>query len=143
MSRVWIEKRPRLETLERRYANKEFDKLSGRDWAKLVFNHPEYADDCAWEKFTGDVWRDLLSLEPMYSTKCDWQKLSGADWIELVGRPGDLQSNVSELPNAKVVELLKECPNFVGLCGLKRLTREDWDALYEVRERLLNVRTAK
>ena len=46
--------------------------LTGIEWAQLLCEHPELADECDWTAFDGNAWHCLLCRQPQFADRCDW-----------------------------------------------------------------------
>lgn len=86
--------------------------LTGLEWAQLLCEHPELADQCDWTAFDGNAWHCLLCEQPQFAGRCDWS--FAAEW-EMPGRPG------SCAPSDWYWEtLLARQPQFASRCNAKR-----------------------
>lgn len=59
--------------------------LTGLEWAQLLCEHPELADQCDWTAFDGDAWHCLLCEQPQFAKRYDWSFV--AEWRR-PGMPG-------------------------------------------------------
>ena len=77
-------------------ATLDFSKMDGWGWAKLLEEHPEYADKCKWSKLDGWPWVRLLKAQPQFAGKCAWRKLSLDQVADLVACRPDLTALAKE-----------------------------------------------
>ena len=79
-----LEKRPDIVILHRS-SWRRWHLLTGKDWAELLYKHPEFADQCEyWNKLKGEDWSYLLCKQPQFADNCNWSKLKGQDWVNLL-----------------------------------------------------------
>ena len=68
----------------------DWTKLNAHDCAYLLLKRPELADRCDWGKLDGDKWVYLLIARPELAEHCDWEKLDGDNWCLLLGNHPEL-----------------------------------------------------
>ena len=85
---------------------RDYSKLDGGKWVKLLLRDPSKAALCDWKRLTGAEWRVLLKKHPEFAAKCGefggWGMMNAHDWHRL----------------------LVDQPQFYVHCDLGRLERE-------------------
>ena len=90
-----------------------WERLGGREWARVLISLPHLANKCPWEKLTGEDWVDLLVERPDFADKCQWEKIHGG-----------IHHDVRE--TSKWVTLLCAQPQFADKCPWENLDGSDW-----------------
>ncbi|MBR6021925.1 MAG: hypothetical protein IK066_05840 [Kiritimatiellae bacterium] len=86
--------------------------LTGLEWAQLLCEHPELADQCDWTAFDGNAWHCLLCERPQFAGRCDWSFTE--EW-NAPSMPGSCK------PGSWYWEtLLASQPQFANRCNAKR-----------------------
>ena len=68
--------------------------LSGHGLARMLINHPEFAEKCDFGLLQGDDWAYLLSARPEFADKCVlWGLLNEDDWATLLKHQPRLANN--------------------------------------------------
>ena len=62
---------------------RDYSKLDGGKWVKLLLRDPSKAALCDWSKLNGARWRDLLRKRPEFAAKCGefggWEMMDARD----------------------------------------------------------------
>ena len=62
----------------------EYTCYNGKEWVKLLTDHPECAEQCNWDALDGRDWGELLRGQPQFADRCPWGRLGDEDWADLL-----------------------------------------------------------
>ena len=151
-----------LKKLIKMNATIDFDILTGREWADLLYDHPVLALVCDWENLSDFDWVWILSKNPWYANKYDWSKAhrlsfgwddlfqkqpsffmklpwsqikDGYAWaLRIAAHPEfAAECDWEQLDGYAWQKLLSKRPEFARFCNWKKLKPQDWQMLLEVR----------
>ena len=108
--------------------------FSGKDWARLLAEHPEYASHHpSWESLDSWGWMWLLSRQPKFADKCQWDKLNGIDWGRLLKERPQFADKCdwNSLNGFAWAMLLENQPDFADRCDWSKLDGDAWRWLLE------------
>ena len=111
----------------------DWAKMSHHAWARLLCDQPQFAERCdQWSAFNGENWADILSRQPQFVDKCDWSKMTGSDWANLLRklpRFADRCHAWHLFGSRDWSSLLSEQPQFADKCDWGKIDGYDWKDL--------------
>ena len=111
-------------------AERNWETLSGGEWAVLLAYNPEFAEHCDWEKLDGGNWEYLLIARPEFAEHCDWTKLDGGNWRALLGNHPEFAEHYDwEKLEANWERYLPD-PEFAEHCDWEKLDSRDLNELF-------------
>ena len=116
----------------------DIDILTGREWAELLYDHPELELICDWESFNEFDWVWILSKNPWYASKYNWSKAHWwhFGWDSLFQHQPSLLMKLpwSEIKNGYAWALrIAAHPEFAGQCDWELLDGYAWQKLLSQR----------